>query len=209
MIMQTCTCYSRSRRIGKVIVKDLIDAGVEVFALAKIQTNLDKLKSEIPSVNIIAVDLADWDATWNAVGKLGDFDILVNNAAFMDAKIADYAFIEIPKELLENSIDVILKSAFNRVVAHSMIQRSSGGALINLSRLTGVRSYKGLSSYCVSKAGMYMMKVMALQFGPHNIRVNTVSPTSVRSEFLEKVMNSPDLKKVCEESNLCKAILWV
>ncbi|KAJ8317740.1 hypothetical protein KUTeg_005644 [Tegillarca granosa] len=191
-----------SRGIGKVIVTDLIDAGAEVFALAKTQTNLDKLKSEIPSVNIIAVDLADWDATRNAVEKIGDLDILVNNAAFMDAKIGDYAFIDTPKDLLENSLDVNLKAAFNisQVVARSMIERSSGGAIINVSSLTGLRPFKGLSSYCVSKAGMdMMMKVMALEFGPYNIRVNTVSPTSVRTEFLEKVMNSPDLKKVYEE----------
>ncbi|KAJ8317741.1 hypothetical protein KUTeg_005645 [Tegillarca granosa] len=195
---QTC----RSRGIGKVIVKDLIDAGAEVFALAKTQTNLDKLKSEIPSVNIIAVDLADWDATRIAVENIGEIDLLVNNAAFLNEKIAYYSFTETPYDLLDQSINVNLKSAFNisQVVARNMIKRSSGGAIINVSSLAGLRPFKGLSSYCVSKAGMDMMtKVMALELGHHNIRVNTVSPTSVRTELFEKVMNSPDLKKVYDE----------
>ncbi|KAJ8317734.1 hypothetical protein KUTeg_005638 [Tegillarca granosa] len=187
-----------SRGIGKVIVKDLIDAGAEVFALAKTQINLDNLKSKIPNVNIIAVDLADWDATRNAVEKIGDINLLVNNAAFLDEKIADYSFVETPKDRLEQSINVNLKSAFNisQVVARNMIIRSSSGAIINVSSLIGLRPYKRISSYCVSKAGMDMMtKVMALELGPHNIRVNAVSPTSVRSDAFEKVMNKPDLKE--------------
>ncbi|KAJ8316841.1 hypothetical protein KUTeg_004745 [Tegillarca granosa] len=191
-----------SRGIGKVIVKDLIDAGAEVYALAKTQTNLDKLKSEIPNVNLIAVDLADWDATRIAVENIGDVDLLVNNAVFFDEKIADYSFIETPYEFLEQSINVNLKSAFNisQVVARNMMKRSSGGAIINVSSLAGLRPFKGVSFYCVSKAGMDMMtKVMALELGPHNIRVNTVSPTNVRTERFEKVMNSPDLKKIVKQ----------
>ncbi|KAJ8317736.1 hypothetical protein KUTeg_005640 [Tegillarca granosa] len=191
-----------SRGIGKVIVKNLIDAGAEVFALAKTQTNLDKLKSEIPSVNIIAVDLADWDVTRNAVENIGDIDLLVNNAAFLDEEIRDHSFIDTPSDILELIINVNLKSAFNisQVVARNMIKRSSGGAIINVSSLAGLRPFKGLSSYCVSKAGMDMMtKVMALELGPHNIRVNSVSPTNVRTEFFEKLMNRPDLRKIYDE----------
>ncbi|KAJ8314858.1 hypothetical protein KUTeg_007008 [Tegillarca granosa] len=85
--------------------RGIVDAGAEVFAVAKTQANLDKLKSEIPSVNIIAVDLADWETTRQAVEKVGNIDLLAS---------------------LDKSLDVNLKAAFNvsQIVARDMIKRS-------------------------------------------------------------------------------------
>lgn len=174
-----------SRGIGKAIVRALVDAGAEVFAMAKTQANLDKLKSEIPSVNIIAVDLADWEATKQAVEKVGDIDLLVNNAAALDQARDMPAFVDVPKAQLDISIDVNLKAAFNisQIIARNMIKRSGGGAMVNMSSIAGLRPFPGMASYNISKAGMDMMtKCMALELGPHNIRVNTISPTVVKTE---------------------------
>ncbi|KAJ8314857.1 hypothetical protein KUTeg_007007 [Tegillarca granosa] len=130
-----------SRGIGKAVVKSLVDAGAEVFAVAKTQANLDKLKSEIPSVNIIAVDLADWETTRQTVEKVGNIDLLVNNAADLDQIRGMAAFVDVSKASLDKSLDVNLKAAFNvsQIVARDMIKRSCGGAIINMSSTAGLR----------------------------------------------------------------------
>lgn len=196
-----------SRGIGKALVKALIGAGAEVFAVAKSQANLDKLKSEFPTVNIIAVDLADWEATRQAVEKVGSIDLLVNNAAALDQARAMPAFVDVTKESLDISIDVNLKAAFNisQIVARDMIKRSCGGAIINMSSIAGLRPFKGMATYNVSKAGMDMMtKVMALELGPHKIRVNTISPTVVNTETVTETFAQmkilPEVQEKIKES---------
>lgn len=174
-----------SRGIGKAIVKGLITSGAKVFALARSRENLEKLKSEIPEVYIVVVDLADWESTKVAVESLGDLDFLVNNAASLDDPKIHSSFIEVPKPTLDKSIDVNLKAAFNisQIVARNFIKRECGGAIINMSSTAGIRAFKNVSVYDITKAGLDMMtKVMALELGPHNIRVNTVSPTRVITE---------------------------
>lgn len=196
-----------SRGIGKALVKALIGAGAEVFAVAKSQANLDKLKSEFPTVNIIAVDLADWEATRQAVEKVGSIDLLVNNAAALDQARAMPAFVDVTKESLDISIDVNLKAAFNisQIVTRDMIKRSCGGAIINMSSIAGLRPFKGMATYNVSKAGMDMMtKVMALELGPHKIRVNTISPTVVNTETVTETFAQmkilPEVQEKIKES---------
>ncbi|KAJ8317448.1 hypothetical protein KUTeg_005352 [Tegillarca granosa] len=196
-----------SRGIGKAIVKALVEAGAEVFAVAKTQANLDKLKSEIPSVNIIAVDLADWETTRQAVEKVGNIDLLVNNAAALDQARDMAAFVDVTKASLDKSLDVNLKAAFNvsQIVVRDMIKRSCGGAIINMSSIAGLRPFTGMSPYNISKAGMDMMtKVMALELGPHNIRVNTISPTVVNTETViehfEQMKIIPEIQTKIQDS---------
>ncbi|KAJ8317061.1 hypothetical protein KUTeg_004965 [Tegillarca granosa] len=196
-----------SRGIGKAILKALVEAGAEVFAVAKTQASLDKLKSEILSVNIIAVDLADWETTRQAVEKVGNIDLLVNNAADLDQIRGMAAFVDVTKASLDKSLDINLKAAFNvsQIVARDMIKRSCGGAIINMSSIAGLRPTVGASPYNISKAGIDMMtKVMALELGPHNIRVNTISPTAVNTErvaeHFEQMKQNPEMQTKIQES---------
>lgn len=57
--------------------------GAHVTGVSKTQEFLASLKSECPEIEIIAVDLEDWDATRNALETLEPFDYLINNAAIL------------------------------------------------------------------------------------------------------------------------------
>jgi len=77
--------------LGRATVKKFHDAGAIVHALDNDSEHLTSLKSELPSVRTIDVDLFDWEATKAAVEQAGPFDHLVNNAGV----IRESPFMEI------------------------------------------------------------------------------------------------------------------
>lgn len=76
--------------IGKGIAQKLVLCGAKVIAVSLLQSELDVLKKETPSIETVCVDLANRDLAKSAMEKLGPVDGLVNNAgitwleAFLD-----------------------------------------------------------------------------------------------------------------------------
>ena len=52
-----------------------------MVAISRTKSHLDSLKNEYPSIDIVELDIGDWDKTRKVVDNLGHFDALVNNAA--------------------------------------------------------------------------------------------------------------------------------
>lgn len=69
-----------SSGIGKGVAQKLVSCGAKVIGVSLLQNELDLLKKETPSIETVCVDLSDWNATKNALEKLGSVDGLVNNA---------------------------------------------------------------------------------------------------------------------------------
>ncbi|KAJ8316533.1 hypothetical protein KUTeg_005905 [Tegillarca granosa] len=111
--------FSGSRGIGKAIAERLVNEGTKVYAIGKTRENLDKLKAEVPTVNLIQVNISDWDKTKTVLEQIGTVDLLVNNAAIT----GDGKFIDAEKELLNDVINTNCKSVFNipLVVARGLI----------------------------------------------------------------------------------------
>jgi len=170
------------RGIGNAIAIALSQCGAETYALGKTQANLDALVAEHPSIRPVCVDLADWSATRKAVEALPPIDLLVNNAAV--AKLDQ--FLDVKQEDIDISFEVNLKAVINvsQVVAKSLISRGSPGAIVNLSSQSGMRALLDHTVYCATKGALDMTtKVMALELGPHKIRVNSVNPTVVMTDM--------------------------
>ncbi|KYN42335.1 L-xylulose reductase, partial [Trachymyrmex septentrionalis] len=168
--------------IGKEIALRLSKYKGQVFALSRTKENLDSLVAIDPKIQPICVDLRDWDATRKAVQSILPIDLLVNNAAvacltpFLNAT---------PKEF-DLTFDVNVKAAFNvsQIVVENMIERKCGGSIVNISSQAGQAALKDHAVYCMSKAALDMLtKTMALEVGPHNIRINSVGPTVVMTEM--------------------------
>jgi NAD(P)-dependent dehydrogenase (short-subunit alcohol dehydrogenase family) len=163
-----------SRGIGLVIVRALVAAGADVFALGKSLENLKTMQAELPNVKVVHVDLDDWEATRLEVGKIGPIDCLVNNAGVTQRQ----SFLESDKETLDSTYDVNIKAVFNvsQVVARGMIQDVRPGAIVNMSAVGTMTVIPGFPAYHTSKAAVDMLtKVMAVELGPHKIRVNCIS----------------------------------
>ncbi|XP_071128460.1 L-xylulose reductase-like [Mytilus edulis] len=163
---------------GREIAKRIAECGAETFALSRTQEDLDSLKSEVPNINIINVDLQDWDKTREEVNKIGHIDLLVNNAGV----ICRIPFIDTPKEEIDRLYDVNVKAVFNvsQVIAKRMIEKGKGGSIVNISSIASRTVLPGASAYCSTKGAVdNITRCMALELGPHNIRVNSVNPTFV------------------------------
>lgn len=96
---KTCTFtnnYYKTAGIGRGIAVELWRAGANIVALSRTRSHLETLQSEYPSIDIVDVDIADWEKTRKVVESLGHFDALVNNAAvaicepFLDCSSSDF-----------------------------------------------------------------------------------------------------------------------
>ena len=179
------------RGIGRALALRVAACGGHVIALSRTQAHLDTLKAECPSVETVACDLTDWEATRAAVEALGPVHCLVNNAGILIFE----PFLEARKETLDNIFDVNLKAVINvsQVVARGMVARGEGGVIVNMSSQLGRTTKPGGAFYCASKAALdHLTRVMTLELGPHGIRVNCVSPTVVETDMTKFVWDNPE-----------------
>ncbi|CAL1600221.1 unnamed protein product [Knipowitschia caucasica] len=168
--------------IGRATACALSRCGARVTALTRSQSDLDSLILECPCIVPLCVDLSDWGATAAALESAGPFDLLVNNAACASLQ----PFLEITPEKFDQMFTVNVKAVLqvSQVVARSMKARGSGGSIVNVSSQASQCALRDHSVYCSSKAALDMLtKVMALELGPFQIRVNCVNPTVVMTDM--------------------------
>src|SRR5690606_16148108 len=155
----------------------------EVIVAARRRSALDALVGQIGG-KAMAVDLDvtstdSIEAMWDAVGAV---DVLVNNAgvtlsrALLDQDEADW----------DHVVGTNLKGAFlvARGAARKMRDAGTGGSIINIASILGLRQAGHVSTYAISKAGVVQMtKVMALELARHGIRVNALCPGYFSTEL--------------------------
>jgi len=168
--------------IGRSTAKMLAKGGAEVIALSRTQADLDSLKAEEPAIQTVCVDLFDIEATLKKIESLGDIHLLVNNAGiailgpFEEAKPDDFDKIF--------AVNVKAPMFIAQVVAKKMIAGHFAGAIVNVSSQASKKALKDHTLYCSTKASLDMLtKSMALELGPHNIRVNAVNPTVTMTDM--------------------------
>ena len=175
--------------IGRDVAIALAQAGAEVVAISRSTSDLDSLKAEIGCVTI-AADLADATTTYAAAEAAGPIDLLVNNAGitilqpFLDTNPDDF-----DRVIAVNARAPMLVA---QVVARGMIARKSGGAIVNVSSQSSMRAVLNHTAYCASKGALdQLTRMMALELGPHGIRVNSVNPTVTLTPMGELAWGDP------------------
>ncbi|XP_019642604.1 PREDICTED: L-xylulose reductase-like [Branchiostoma belcheri] len=179
--------------IGRDVAKTMYKCGAEVFALSRTQEDLDSLVQECPGIHPVQCDLADPEATKSAVESVGPIDLLVNNAGVTSLQ----PFLEVTLDAFEKVMNINVRAVMqvSQIVAKGMVERGTGGSIVNVSSLASKSALKEHTSYCTSKGALDIMsKVMALELGPHKIRVNTVNPTVVMTDMGQKVWGSDPAK---------------
>lgn len=164
--------------IGRATALRLAERGAKVFALSKTQANLDSLKAENPDIETVCVDLADWDATRQAVKNITPINLLVNNAALAFRT----QFMDVQKDELDLLYEVNVKSVINvsQVVASQLIEKKLTGKIVNVSSILAQQPMVGATTYSSTKAALdAITKSMAKELSPEGIRVNAISPTIV------------------------------
>jgi NAD(P)-dependent dehydrogenase (short-subunit alcohol dehydrogenase family) len=159
----------RLARDGAVLAVARQDA-----ALAEV---CDAIRSAGGTAERIACDVTAADAPRAIVGRaldaFGGIDVLVNAAGI----IAAGAVSATTDDGWDTMMDVNVRAPFRliREAADALVARQ--GAVVNVSSVAGTRAFPGLASYCVSKAAIdQLTRVAALDFAPHQVRVNAVNP---------------------------------
>ncbi|XP_055553771.1 L-xylulose reductase [Falco cherrug] len=168
--------------IGRAVAVALSKAGARVTALSRTAADLESLVREFPGIEALCLDLADWEATAAALGAAGPFELLVNNAAVAVLQ----PFLEVTRTALQRSFDVNFGAVLHisQIVARQMIAHGVPGAIVNVSSQASQRALQNHAVYCSTKSALDMLsKVMAMELGPHKIRVNTVNPTVVMTDM--------------------------
>lgn len=161
--------------IGREIAQLLTECEATVVALSRTQEDLDTLKDEIGCETIVA-DLSDVKAARQAAEQAGTVHLLVNNAGVSIPQ----PFLETTAEAFDKTLAVNVRAAMivSQVVARQMIERDEGGAIVNLSSQASTVALADHTAYCASKGALdQLTRVMALELGSHNIRVNCINPT--------------------------------
>jgi L-xylulose reductase len=175
--------------IGRDIAILLAQSGAQVIAVSRTLSDLESLAREI-DCEIIAADLADVQAARDAAERAGRVDLLVNNAGITILQ----PFLETTMEALDEIMAVNLKAplVISQVVARGMIERGAGGAIVNVSSQSSMVGLPDHTAYCASKGALdQLTRVMAIELGPHRIRVNSVNPVVTMTPMAEYAWSDP------------------
>ncbi|MGK5005536.1 SDR family NAD(P)-dependent oxidoreductase [Janthinobacterium sp. LB2P70] len=127
--------------------------------------------TDIPSLQAVMAELAD---------KLGDFDILVNNAANDQRHQAQDVTLEYWNERIAINQRPMF---FTCQAVFEGMKRKGGGSIINVSSISWHMKSGGYPVYATTKAAVVgLTRGLARDFGAHNIRVNTVTPGWVMTQ---------------------------
>lgn len=194
---KTAIVTGAGKGIGRAIAMAVAEAGANVMLVARTEADLRSVQEEIGNerTSFIAADITDREQIRNAVKKtverFGGLDILVNNAGMnIRSKLEDASDMEWHKIMDTNAHSVFM---FSQEAAKEM---GSGASIINISSVGGDRALKTGVVYAASKAAIIQMtRVMAMEWGPKNIRVNAIGPWYFRTPLTEKILSDEEYLK--------------
>jgi (+)-trans-carveol dehydrogenase len=117
------------------------------------------------------------------VATLGRLDIVAANAGVTSY----YPSWKLPEEGWDAVVDTNLKGVWHtcKAAIPHLIEGGRGGAIIITSSTAGLRGIANLAHYSAAKTGLVgLMRTMAGELAPYNIRVNTVHPTAVDTDMV-------------------------
>ena len=127
----------------------------------------------------------------DAAAAFGGLDVLVNNAGVPSlGKPA----VEITRAEWEGNIGINLTGTFfmSATMGRYLIGEKRPGCVISLASTHGVVGFAGASAYGIAKAGIsHMTRMLAIEWAPHNIRVNTVAPGTTLTKSRAPSLENP------------------
>lgn len=177
--------------IGKATAELLASLGFRLILAGRRKDRLVELKDNLrhlAKIHILNFDVRDKDAISKLIAGLPkdfrEIDVLINNAGnaygmgpIHEGELDDW----------DNMIDINLKGLLyvTRAISPQMVERKSGH-IINIGSLAGVETYPNGAVYCASKhAVVAASEGIRKDLNPHGVKVSTISPGLVETEFSE------------------------
>jgi len=191
-----------SSGIGLACATALAEAGAEVVLAARREDKLAEAVQEMTSrgwkASAQALDITDIKGTLETISGQSPFDIGVNSAGL--AKHGPS--LETTPGDFDAVTDVNLKGAyfFNQAIAKSLIKAGKPGSIISISSQMGHVGGIERAVYCGTKFGVEgFTKAQAIEWGPKSVRVNTICPTFILTDFTQKVFDDPERRAWVED----------
>ena len=217
-----------SSGIGRATALLLAREGAHVASAGRSAERLEEMRAAAAGApgTVLAIpgDLTD-DASRGrlvdeALRALGGLDGLVNAAGIIG--FGDWAATDL--SAWDRMMDINVRALFDltRRVLPALLE--SGGAIVNVSSVTGLRAFPGVLAYCVSKAATdQLTRCLALELAPKGVRVNAVNPGVVRTnlhrgggmaeaqyqQFLAHSRETHPLGRVGEAEDIAQAIAFL
>jgi NAD(P)-dependent dehydrogenase (short-subunit alcohol dehydrogenase family) len=179
-----------TKGIGRAIAEELARAGAKVVISSRkaeaCEEVADAIKREGLEATAIACHIGKREDVEHLVAetknRYGQIDILICNAAVNPtygpmSKLSDDAFTKVIDSNVRSSVWLC------NLVLPDMAARKDGSVII-VSSIGGLKGSLNLGMYAISKAADFQLaRNLAVEWGPHNIRVNCIAPGIVRTDF--------------------------
>jgi NAD(P)-dependent dehydrogenase (short-subunit alcohol dehydrogenase family) len=205
---KTALVTGASRGIGRELALALQEAGATVVSGVR-------QEADAPT-EAVELDLRDVASIRRALDRVKP-DILVNNAGLG----TNHDALDATEEEWDELMAVNLKGLFFacQAAGRHMVERGYG-RIVNMSSQAGHVGIRRHAAYSASKGGVELLtKVLALEWGPHGVTVNTVAPTFVRTpgtaerldrpEFLADVLTRIPVGRVGTTSEVAAAVIFL
>lgn len=224
---KSCVITGGANGIGRAIAIGLARAGARVHLLDRNADALGRTKADLAddglTVAVHAADVTDQAAISKAFDAVAERDGaiygLVNNAGIAIRRPAT----ELDEADWHKVMDVNLTGVFlcARTAARQMLQAATG-SIVNMSSIMGLSGgglYPNISYQTTKGAVVNLTRALAVEWAPHNVRVNAVAPTWVRTEFIRPLLDKPELvermkavtplNRIAEPEEIVGAVLFL
>ncbi len=201
-----------ARGIGKSIVDAMTAAGAEVHVIDIGWTD----EASSGPATFYSADITDAGAVRNLVAEIGrPICMLINNAGIT----RDRTLMKMTSQEWSDVINVNLTGAFNMINAVAPVMAAhSGGSIVNITSINGIRGKVGQANYSASKAGLIgLTKTAARELGRKSINVNAVAPGMVLTdmarqlpqEILDRALAETALNQLAEPADIADAVMFL
>lgn len=168
-----------NKGIGLEVVKKFLEAGFEVVVVARDFSSFT-LKNNT-KVRTIQYDLSNVEGLKNLAKEVGEIDVLINNAGYMQPK---YTYDAYPKEAKEHIMNVDLHAPVELMTIFCEGMKKRGyGRIVNTASIAGQIGHPDIW-YGIAKAGLInATKIFAKILGSHGIAVNCIAPSPVETDM--------------------------
>ncbi len=209
-----------SRGLGQAIVAALLGAGYRVSTFSRRTSGF--VEQTAANVNFFfrLVDLSNADLVAeflkSAEAKFGRPYGLINCAAIA----ADRLLAMTPDEDFQNlaNVNMIGTLRLSRLVVRRMMRHKEGGVILNISSVSSLRGFRGLSAYAFTKGGIdAFTRALAREVGEQNIRVNSIAPGYYDTEMSrnltddqkEQILRRTPLRRLGVPEDVVGAVLFL
>lgn len=188
---------------GRRIEDELLREGAEAIFFKADLSRPDEIRRIVPAtVNIYG----RLDYAFNNAGTSGHNGLIADQD---EANFDDVFSVNV------KGLFVVLQQEIRQ-----MLRQGSGGSIVNMASVSGVVATPGASVYVASKhAVIGLTKSAAIEYGPHGIRVNAVSPGAIRTEMLRQVFGDDavlnemaemhPVRRIGSPEEVADAVVWL